>query len=71
MARPSNRRNETAPLTVRVSPAERAGFAAKAQTSGVRVSDALRAAMEAWEPLALAPRREIRIERDADFTEGE
>jgi hypothetical protein len=69
MARPSNGRNETPPLTVRVSPAERAALAAKAQAAGMRVSEALRAAMEAWEPVAL--RRELTLERDPEFTGGE
>jgi hypothetical protein len=68
MARPSNRRNETAPLTVRVSPAERAALRWKAEQAGMRVSDAARAAFEAWEPAErdVRPRRE-----NAEFAGGE
>lgn len=54
MARPSNRRNETSPFTVRLSPAERAALQQKAVLAGVRPSDAARAAIEAWEPPAPA-----------------
>jgi hypothetical protein len=55
MARPTRRRAEANPLTVRLSPAERDAFAAKAQEAGMKVSDAARAALEAWDPAARAP----------------
>jgi mobilization protein NikA len=68
MARPSNRRNETAPLTVRVSPAERVALRLKAERAGMRVSEAARAAFDAWEPA----RQEARPRREnAEFVGGE
>ena len=68
MARPSNRRNETAPFTVRLSPAERAALKQKAAQAGVRASDAARAAIEAWEPCA---QRQSERRADAEFAGGE
>lgn len=50
MARPSNRRAETPPLTVRLSPSEREALRQKADRAGMRVSEGVRAALDAWEP---------------------
>lgn len=68
MARPSNRRNETPPLTVRLSPAEREALRRKAARAGIKVSDGARAAFEAWDP---AEWRRPEPAQDFDFLEGE
>jgi hypothetical protein len=62
MPRASTGRNEISSMTVRLSAAERDRLCQKAATARMKLSDAMRAAFESWEP----PIPSVRVERDPE-----